>query len=503
MSDPNPFNPQGEAQQPSESAQPATPPAGQPDTPATPAGMGYGNGATAADGTAHAAVPPAVDQAGDQASGTEGDTAGTFPDTGAAQSAPAVPQYAPAPEYGAYIQPPAYAPTGATANGTAQPTPQYGQTYAPGYGQGAQPQPGQDVPQYGQADQPAATPQYGQQQSAPYQPQAPYGQPSYGAPYDGQPQYGQGQYGQDPYGQTDPQPQYGQPGPQQHGQNPYDQPQPGQPAYGQNPYAQPYGTPLPQGMPQYAGAGYPYGEPAANMPWYGINLAAATKRFFAKYTVFTGRASRGEFWWPVLMYTLVSVALGIVSVPFPSTVGTVIGYVWLLICLVPFISVGVRRLHDTNRSGWLILLPLVPWTLNEIINWVWIRPVSDDIVSMWAQLSSTADSEAVYAALEHTTSMIATPVMISTVCSLVYLISGIALMVTRSKPEGARFDVGTYDQPGQYNQSNQYGQPNQSDQYGQAGSTDQAGQSNQYGQSGQYGQADQPADHSDQAGQRV
>ena len=40
MSDPNPFNPQGEAQQPSESAQPATPPAGQPDTPATPAGMG-------------------------------------------------------------------------------------------------------------------------------------------------------------------------------------------------------------------------------------------------------------------------------------------------------------------------------------------------------------------------------------------------------------------------------------------------------------------------------
>jgi uncharacterized membrane protein YhaH (DUF805 family) len=77
-----------------------------------------------------------------------------------------------------------------------------------------------------------------------------------------------------------------------------------------------------------------------------------------KYAVFTGRARRTEYWMFVLVSVIISVVLTVVEmvVRLPG----VLSGLYALATLLPSIGVGVRRLHDTNRSGWWLLISLVP-----------------------------------------------------------------------------------------------------------------------------------------------
>jgi len=83
-----------------------------------------------------------------------------------------------------------------------------------------------------------------------------------------------------------------------------------------------------------------------------------------KYADFSGRASRREYWWFVLFSTLASLILAVVD----SALGTfndqagmgMLGGLYALLVLLPTIGVQVRRLHDVDRSGWWLLLYLVP-----------------------------------------------------------------------------------------------------------------------------------------------
>jgi len=76
-----------------------------------------------------------------------------------------------------------------------------------------------------------------------------------------------------------------------------------------------------------------------------------------KYAQFSGRARRQEFWMFTLFNLIITVALmiigGVVGFPLLSTI-------YSLAVLLPSLAVGVRRLHDTNRSGWFMLLCLIP-----------------------------------------------------------------------------------------------------------------------------------------------
>jgi uncharacterized membrane protein YhaH (DUF805 family) len=80
---------------------------------------------------------------------------------------------------------------------------------------------------------------------------------------------------------------------------------------------------------------------------------------FTKYTDFKGRAVRSEYWWFVLFSCLVSIALHLINQS-----GLLAG-IFSLAILLPSLAVAVRRLHDTNRSGWFLLLNLIP-----IIGWI-------------------------------------------------------------------------------------------------------------------------------------
>lgn len=78
---------------------------------------------------------------------------------------------------------------------------------------------------------------------------------------------------------------------------------------------------------------------------------------FRKYADFQGRASRREYWMFFGVALLVSIVLGILE----GIMGTkFLGLLYALAVFVPSLAVGVRRLHDTNRSGWWLLLCLIP-----------------------------------------------------------------------------------------------------------------------------------------------
>ena len=77
-----------------------------------------------------------------------------------------------------------------------------------------------------------------------------------------------------------------------------------------------------------------------------------------KYAVFTGRASRKEFWMFILINFIISIVLtmGEVAMGGPG----IVGMIYSLLVLLPAIGVSIRRMHDTNRSGWWILTWLIP-----------------------------------------------------------------------------------------------------------------------------------------------
>lgn len=83
-----------------------------------------------------------------------------------------------------------------------------------------------------------------------------------------------------------------------------------------------------------------------------------------KYTVFSGRAQRAEYWYYILFYLLIYIGLAIadrVTGTFSAETGMgLLSGIFALGMLIPSLAVGVRRLHDTDRSGWWLLITLIP-----------------------------------------------------------------------------------------------------------------------------------------------
>lgn len=81
-----------------------------------------------------------------------------------------------------------------------------------------------------------------------------------------------------------------------------------------------------------------------------------------KYAVFSGRARRKEYWMFFLFNIIIAVALGLVEGFVgiaPESNESVLATVYQLAILLPSIAVGVRRMHDTDHSGWWLLFPIV------------------------------------------------------------------------------------------------------------------------------------------------
>lgn len=79
-----------------------------------------------------------------------------------------------------------------------------------------------------------------------------------------------------------------------------------------------------------------------------------------KYAVFGGRAGRQEFWYFMLFHILVCILLSIIAGVVGAEVGGALLGLYALAVTIPGWAATVRRLHDTNRSGWWLLISLVP-----------------------------------------------------------------------------------------------------------------------------------------------
>lgn len=88
-----------------------------------------------------------------------------------------------------------------------------------------------------------------------------------------------------------------------------------------------------------------------------MSFVDAVRSVLTQYAVFSGRSRRSEYWW----YTLFAVVVSLVASQVDAALGSqVVSIILALALLLPGLGVSIRRLHDTGRSGWWLLIGLVP-----------------------------------------------------------------------------------------------------------------------------------------------
>ncbi|MES2434594.1 MAG: DUF805 domain-containing protein [Pseudomonadota bacterium] len=111
-----------------------------------------------------------------------------------------------------------------------------------------------------------------------------------------------------------------------------------------------------------------------------MNFVEAVKSGYANYVNFSGRSQRSAYWWWALFQVGVGLAIALIegggsfssgggAMQF-AVVGGTFSMIWSLINLLPGIAVSVRRLHDLDKSGWWLLIALIP-LVGAIILLVW------------------------------------------------------------------------------------------------------------------------------------
>lgn len=109
------------------------------------------------------------------------------------------------------------------------------------------------------------------------------------------------------------------------------------------------------GAPHAAFAGH---EESTEHP---TEFQEAVRTCFRKYATFSGRARRPEYWWFALFCFVVNIVLSLIDgVVFGANAFAPLSTLFGLAVLIPSLAVGARRLHDTGRTAWWLLIALVP-----------------------------------------------------------------------------------------------------------------------------------------------
>ncbi len=101
-------------------------------------------------------------------------------------------------------------------------------------------------------------------------------------------------------------------------------------------------------------------------------MIEAYKKFWSNYANFNGRTSRADYWWTFLANILVGMIIGFVCGFISGLTGdsngevslgisTLLPSLYSLAIFVPSLAIAVRRLHDINKSGWYLLMGLIPF----------------------------------------------------------------------------------------------------------------------------------------------
>ena len=103
-----------------------------------------------------------------------------------------------------------------------------------------------------------------------------------------------------------------------------------------------------------------------------MSFVDAITSVFTQYVGFSGRARRSEFWYFYLFTILLSIVASIVQRAMTNSTNGIVTTIIGLAIILPYLAVAVRRLHDTSRSGWWLLIGLIPvvGTIILIVFWV-------------------------------------------------------------------------------------------------------------------------------------
>ena len=114
---------------------------------------------------------------------------------------------------------------------------------------------------------------------------------------------------------------------------------------------------------------------------------AVTSVLVKKYATIEGRASRSEFWWFTLFLVLGGILFDVLDTVLgwqfgePDIFGNrpgVLNLLFNLAVLVPIVCVTARRLHDVNRSGWWMLIPLTVIGIIPYFYWTVKKPEDNE-----------------------------------------------------------------------------------------------------------------------------
>jgi uncharacterized membrane protein YhaH (DUF805 family) len=125
-----------------------------------------------------------------------------------------------------------------------------------------------------------------------------------------------------------------------------------------------------------------------------MTMPQAIRSAFVRWCTFSGRAGGTEYWWFVLFGTIV---FGLASLLDRAAFGghALFWAACTLVFLMPYHAVAVRRLQDTNRSGWWLLLLFVP--LGNVVLLIWFSAPSTSGPNRFGPMPDAISGEGVAA----------------------------------------------------------------------------------------------------------
>ena len=117
------------------------------------------------------------------------------------------------------------------------------------------------------------------------------------------------------------------------------------------------------------------------------SIVQAVQSVLGQYATFSGRATRSEYWWWVvavlLAFAVMNIIDGALILPllgfeaFQPEGGQPLSMLLALALILPNLAVGVRRLHDSGRVGWWMLIALVPVLGTLVLLYFFVQPSQD------------------------------------------------------------------------------------------------------------------------------
>lgn len=111
------------------------------------------------------------------------------------------------------------------------------------------------------------------------------------------------------------------------------------------------------------------------MDFLQLPIVKAYLDMLKNYIKFSERTSRPDYWWAFLANVVIMAVFGLLSLVL-GTISSLLMFLYSVAIIVPSTALAVRRLHDIGKSGWCVLIGLIP-VVGWIILLIWLAKDGD------------------------------------------------------------------------------------------------------------------------------